>query len=43
MTSVRLKWHTQTLVTLRGKFQKIFGKDASIGMPPIPREGGLEG
>ena len=26
MTSVRLKWHTQTLVTLRGKFQKILRK-----------------
>ena len=43
MSSARLKWHTSTLGTLRGKFQKIFGEDASIGMLPIPREGGMEG
>lgn len=43
MSSARLKWHTYTLGTLRGKFQEIFGEDASIGMPPIPREGGREG
>lgn len=43
MPSARLKWHTSTLGTLRGKFQKIFGKATHIGMPPIPREGGREG
>lgn len=43
MPSARLKWHTSTVGTLRGKFQKIFGKVTHIGMLPIPREGGREG
>lgn len=43
MSSARLKWHTQTVGTVHGKFQKIFEKATPIGMPPIPREGGRVG